>query len=210
MITLEEMQNFFRTVRSNPQIDLIRELTESEEGGGGRRGDRTKTIAGPDAPAGAIAGLDAASEAATTPQQQQPVAAATAPAIPTIPGARLPKHKIQMFYNVKGGTGKSTLTAQYVMRAAMMGLNVLAIDLDGQGHLTVNLDVLDAHERADHLRRPDQRSSDRRRDHERRAGTRSDPRQPRSLQYRDPAESIRPGASTGCPKRSQRSPTTTT
>src|SRR6185437_10969217 len=25
-----------------------------------------------------------------------------------------PKHKTQMFYNVKGGTGKSTLTAQYV------------------------------------------------------------------------------------------------
>lgn len=57
------------------------------------------------------------------------------------------RHKIQMFYNVKGGTGKSTLTAQYVMRAAMMGLKVLAIDLDGQGHLTLNLDVLDAHER---------------------------------------------------------------
>jgi len=56
-------------------------------------------------------------------------------------------NKIQMFYNVKGGTGKSTLTAQYVMRAAMMGLDVLAVDLDGQGHLTVNLDVLDAHER---------------------------------------------------------------
>jgi chromosome partitioning protein len=53
-----------------------------------------------------------------------------------------------MFYNVKGGTGKSTLTAQYVMRAAMSGLRVLAVDLDGQGHLTVNLDVLDAHERA--------------------------------------------------------------
>jgi chromosome partitioning protein len=29
----------------------------------------------------------------------------------------------------------------------MMGLKVLAIDLDGQGHLTVNLDILDAHER---------------------------------------------------------------
>jgi len=58
-----------------------------------------------------------------------------------------PVHKVQMFYNVKGGTGKSTLTAQYVMRAAMMGLRVLAIDLDGQGHLTVNLDVLDGHER---------------------------------------------------------------
>ncbi len=59
----------------------------------------------------------------------------------------VPKHKVQMFYNVKGGTGKSTLTAQYVMRAAMMGLNVLALDLDGQGHLTVNLNILDAHER---------------------------------------------------------------
>jgi chromosome partitioning protein len=58
-----------------------------------------------------------------------------------------PNHRVQMFYNVKGGTGKSTLTAQYVMRAAMMGLNVLAIDLDGQGHLTVNLDILDGHER---------------------------------------------------------------
>ena len=57
------------------------------------------------------------------------------------------KHKVQMFYNVKGGTGKSTLTAQYVMKAAMLGLKVLAIDLDGQGHLTVNLDVLDGHER---------------------------------------------------------------
>src|SRR4051812_29688052 len=61
--------------------------------------------------------------------------------------AHLPKHKIQMFYNVKGGTGKSTLTAQYVMKSAMLGLKVLAIDLDGQGHLTVNLDILDAHER---------------------------------------------------------------
>lgn len=58
-----------------------------------------------------------------------------------------PRHKIQMFYNVKGGTGKSTLSAQYVMKATMLGLKVLAIDLDGQGHLTVNLDVLDAHER---------------------------------------------------------------
>ena len=57
------------------------------------------------------------------------------------------KNQIQMFYNVKGGTGKSTLTAQYVMKSAMLGLRVLAIDLDGQGHLTVNLDVLDAHER---------------------------------------------------------------
>lgn len=56
------------------------------------------------------------------------------------------KYKKQMFYNVKGGTGKSTLTAQYVMQAALMGYRVLAIDLDGQGHLTLNLDVLDSHE----------------------------------------------------------------
>ncbi|HLD98715.1 MAG TPA: ParA family protein [Bdellovibrionota bacterium] len=58
-----------------------------------------------------------------------------------------PRHKIQMFYNVKGGTGKSTLSAQYAMRASMLGMRVLALDLDGQGHLSVNLDVLDAHER---------------------------------------------------------------
>ncbi len=58
-----------------------------------------------------------------------------------------PKNKVQMFYNVKGGTGKSTLTAQFVMMASMMGYKVLAVDLDGQGHLTVNLDVMDAHER---------------------------------------------------------------
>ncbi len=62
--------------------------------------------------------------------------------------AEIPKHKTQMFYNVKGGTGKSTLTAQYAMRASMMGLKVLALDLDAQGHLTMNLDILDAHDRA--------------------------------------------------------------
>ncbi len=58
-----------------------------------------------------------------------------------------PSCKTQMFYNVKGGTGKSTLTAQFVMMASVLGYRVLAIDLDGQGHLSVNLDVLDAHER---------------------------------------------------------------
>jgi chromosome partitioning protein len=58
-----------------------------------------------------------------------------------------PKNKTQMFYNVKGGTGKSTLTAQFVMIASILGYRVLAIDLDGQGHLTVNLDILDSHER---------------------------------------------------------------
>lgn len=95
----------------------------------GRHGDRSTgaTAAGPALPATASA---------------ESVAAATGFTL------RTPTHKTQMFYNVKGGTGKSTLTAQYVMRAAMMGLNVLAVDLDGQGHLTVNLDILDGHERA--------------------------------------------------------------
>lgn len=82
-----------------------------------------------------------ASVAAATDETANPANGTGAVAAPR------PTHKAQMFYNVKGGTGKSTLTAQYVMRAAMMGLDVLAIDLDGQGHLTVNLDVLDAHER---------------------------------------------------------------
>lgn len=79
--------------------------------------------------------------------QPTQVAAATEQKFTSSAFLAKPTHRTQMFYNVKGGTGKSTLTAQYVMRAAMMGYRVLAIDLDGQGHLTVNLDVLDAHER---------------------------------------------------------------
>lgn len=131
MITLEGMQNYFRAVRAeavnrpslltvqNPNLQAVnKDLME--------------------------AGSGASSAGLAMPVEQgiEAVAAATG-FVPT-----QPKYKTQMFYNVKGGTGKSTLTAQYVMRAAMMGLNVLAIDLDGQGHLTVNLDILDAHERA--------------------------------------------------------------
>jgi len=107
MITLEDMQNYFRAIRA-------------KDG------------------AGAIAAGEALP---VTEENINSVATATE----FTPGQ--PKHKIQMFYNVKGGTGKSTLTAQFVMRAAMLGYNVLALDLDGQGHLTVNLDILDAHER---------------------------------------------------------------
>lgn len=122
MVMLEDMQNYFRMIRSTS----------------GRLGDQpTETTASAQVEpesmnngAGAIAA-----------GPQVPVAAANIYYPPT------PRHKVQMFYNVKGGTGKSTMTAQYVMRAAMNGLKVLAIDLDGQGHLTVNLDVLDAHER---------------------------------------------------------------
>ncbi|MEN9723861.1 MAG: hypothetical protein RJB38_1847 [Pseudomonadota bacterium] len=113
MITLEDMQAYFRTVRENAPPEMLHPMGTGAE------------IAGSPIPVEAL----------------DPVATATASLF------RQPKNKIQMFYNVKGGTGKSTLTAQYVMRAAMMGLKVLAIDLDGQGHLTVNLDILDAHER---------------------------------------------------------------
>ncbi len=115
MIALEDMQEYFRILRSNPEI--------------------AAEIAGSNAPTGATAaGVQTLANAAT-------VAAATAHFV------QAPRQKKQMFYNVKGGTGKSTLTAQYVMRAAMTGLKVLAIDLDGQGHLTLNLDVMDGHTR---------------------------------------------------------------
>jgi chromosome partitioning protein len=107
MVTLEDMQNFFRAARS---LSVATATAPEEEG---------------------------------RPASEMGSGAEAASAWPI----QMPKHKVQMFYNVKGGTGKSTLTAQYVMRAAMLGLNVLAIDLDGQGHLTVNLDQLDAHER---------------------------------------------------------------
>lgn len=113
MITLEDMQNYFRMVRDNAPAEFAHEMGDGAE------------AAGSQIPVEAV----------------ESVAAATATLF------KRPKNKIQMFYNVKGGTGKSTLTAQYVMRASMMGLRVLAIDLDGQGHLTVNLDILDAHER---------------------------------------------------------------
>ena len=50
-----------------------------------------------------------------------------------------PKKKIQVFSNIKGGVGKSTLSAQYLMMASMLGMKCLAIDLDAQSHLTYQL-----------------------------------------------------------------------
>ena len=119
MIALEDMQNYFRLSRDGRHGDQSEPTDQTDEVASGA------TAAGPALPASQ--GVDA-------------VAAATGFIL------REPRHKIQMFYNVKGGTGKSTLTAQYVMRASMMGLNVLALDLDGQGHLSVNLDILTGHE----------------------------------------------------------------
>jgi chromosome partitioning protein len=118
MIALEDMQNYFRAVR-------------------GRHGDRSAPLEG----------AVAAATDENTPGSATAAGSSGELETPTDYAAPRLKNKVQMFYNVKGGTGKSTLTAQYVMRAAMMGLDVLALDLDGQGHLTVNLDILDAHER---------------------------------------------------------------
>lgn len=115
MIALEDMQTYFKTLRS----ESVAAATDQQPAGA--------EAAGPAIAAHDTEALDNLIRNAF------------------IPNA--PRYKVQMFYNVKGGTGKSTLTAQFVMRASMMGLNVLAVDLDGQGHLTVNLDILDAHER---------------------------------------------------------------
>ena len=46
------------------------------------------------------------------------------------------ERKVQLFFNFKGGTGKSTLSASYAYAIAEMGIRVLAIDLDAQQHLT--------------------------------------------------------------------------
>ncbi len=45
-------------------------------------------------------------------------------------------HRRQLFLNFKGGTGKSTLASSYAYHLAQMGVKVLAIDLDAQGHMT--------------------------------------------------------------------------
>lgn len=44
--------------------------------------------------------------------------------------------KVQVFYNFKGGTGKTSLCYQVASHLAILGFNVLALDLDPQGHLS--------------------------------------------------------------------------
>lgn len=50
----------------------------------------------------------------------------------------LPEKKIFVFYNFKGGVGKSVISSQVALHLAIMGFNVLAIDLDPQAHMTLN------------------------------------------------------------------------
>jgi len=47
----------------------------------------------------------------------------------------------QIFLNFKGGTGKTSISAFYAFRLAQLGMNVLMIDLDPQGHLTQCLGI---------------------------------------------------------------------
>lgn len=47
--------------------------------------------------------------------------------------------KVQVFYNFKGGTGKTSLCYQTACYLAIMGYNVLTFDLDPQGHLSRSL-----------------------------------------------------------------------
>lgn len=49
--------------------------------------------------------------------------------------------KTHVFYNFKGGTGKTSLCFQVSTHLALLGFNVLALDLDPQGHLSNALGV---------------------------------------------------------------------
>ena len=46
------------------------------------------------------------------------------------------KNKVHMFYNFKGGTGKTTICYQLSTTLSLLGFNVLVIDCDPQAHLT--------------------------------------------------------------------------
>ena len=48
----------------------------------------------------------------------------------------VPGHRRQLFLNFKGGTGKSSVAASFAFHLAELGVKVLAIDLDAQGHMS--------------------------------------------------------------------------
>lgn len=49
--------------------------------------------------------------------------------------------KTQVFYNFKGGTGKTSLCYQVATHLAVLGFKVLALDLDPQGHLSLAMQI---------------------------------------------------------------------
>jgi chromosome partitioning protein len=51
--------------------------------------------------------------------------------------------KIQVFFNFKGGTGKTTICHQISVHMALLGFKVLAIDCDPQAHLTYALGIVE-------------------------------------------------------------------
>ncbi|MEA3221703.1 MAG: AAA family ATPase [Thermodesulfobacteriota bacterium] len=53
----------------------------------------------------------------------------------------VPTKRRQLFLNFKGGTGKTSISAFYGFRLAQLGMKVLLIDLDPQGHLTQCLGI---------------------------------------------------------------------
>ncbi|KKB96338.1 Chromosome partitioning protein ParA [Candidatus Arcanobacter lacustris] len=54
--------------------------------------------------------------------------------------------KIQVFFNFKGGTGKTSLCHQVSINLALMGFKVLAIDCDPQAHLSYVLGFDETHD----------------------------------------------------------------
>ncbi|WP_010303247.1 ParA family protein [Candidatus Odyssella thessalonicensis] len=51
------------------------------------------------------------------------------------------KQKVQVFYNFKGGTGKTSLCFQVATHLSLLGFKVLCIDLDPQAHLSSVLGI---------------------------------------------------------------------
>lgn len=45
-------------------------------------------------------------------------------------------NKIHVFYNLKGGTGKTSIGVQLASHLSIMGYKVLVVDIDPQGHMT--------------------------------------------------------------------------
>jgi chromosome partitioning protein len=57
------------------------------------------------------------------------------------------RNKTQVFFNFKGGTGKTTICHQVSVHMALLGFKVLAIDCDPQAHLTYALGVTEEEEK---------------------------------------------------------------